>query len=96
MKKFYLLSHDNGQDAKVVLAQTKYEAIGFYLFEEVEQISSASLDRVNVLPPEQKIEVATDGLLVNKTIEEIWKEKDDWITPKTIATLDAENKLLEG
>ena len=88
MKKFYQLSHSNGQDTKVIVASTKYEAIGFYLLEEVEHIASASLDKVKTIPPEHKIQVSMNGSSISKTIEEMWKEKDDWITPKTVAVLD--------
>lgn len=87
MKKFYQISHDGGQDMKVILATTKYEAIGFYLTEEVEYIGSESLDRVELLPPEHEIEVSCIGFPVNKTIEEIWKEKDDWSSPQTVTSL---------
>lgn len=87
MRKFYQLSHSNGQDTKVILASTKYEAIGFYLFEEVESVACASLDRVKILPPEHVFTFSYGGFQVNKTVEELWKEKDDWIFPKTVLSL---------
>ena len=81
MYKFYQVSHNNGRDAKIILASTKYEAIGFYLSEEAIHIEFNSLDKIQILPPNYKV------YGYNKTIEEIWKEKDDWISPKTIVTL---------
>lgn len=82
--KFYQISHSNEQDIKVILASTRYEAIGFYLFEEVDYIDSTALDKVKTLPPDYSIAVSREGYQINKTVEELWEEKDNWILPKTV------------
>lgn len=85
--KFHKISHDGGYDIKVILANTKYEAIGFYLMEEVDYVGSESLDRVEVLPNDHEVKVSCIGFPIYKTLEEIHKEKDDWTTPQTITGL---------
>lgn len=55
--------------------------------EEVEHIGSEYLDKIEVLSPKYKIKISYAGFPVYKTVEEIYKEKDDWISPKTLISL---------
>lgn len=87
MKEFYQISHNNGQDKKVIIANTSYEAIGFYLTREVKYINSESLDRVKTLQPYHEIEVYCNGVPVKKKIFEIWEEKSVWSTPYLVISL---------
>lgn len=85
MKKFVKISHSNGQDAKVILANNRYQAVGFYLWEEVLTVAAESLDRVEILPADYIVHPPTAD---NRTLEQIWQEQDDWLTfPKTIVNL---------
>lgn len=85
--KFYKVSHDGGRDIKVILANTRYEAIGFYLEEEVVDIGSESLDKVDVLPSDHRVEISCVGVPIYQTLEQIHNENDDWIFPRTVVSL---------
>lgn len=92
--KFYLISHSNGQDGKIISAKSRYEAVGFYLWEEMPNISGDTLDRGKILPVDQKVVFTGEAYPLSQTLEEIYAEKDDWISPKMIVSLQ-ENITLE-
>lgn len=84
MKKFVKISHNGGKDAKVILANNRYEAVGFYLWEEVLSVVAESLDSVEILSPDFIVHQLTSD---DRTLEQIWQEKDDWSSPQTIVNL---------
>lgn len=92
--KFYLISHSNGQDRKIISAKSRYEAVGFYLWEEVLNISGDALDRGEILPIDQMVVFTGEACPHSQTLEEIYADKDDWISPKLIVSLQ-ENITLE-
>lgn len=86
------ISHSGGKDSKVILANTKYEAVGFYLWEEVTDIAAESLDKVEIMPNDHVVVILDDVMPYIRTLEQIWQENDDWISPKTIVNLPKRGK----
>jgi hypothetical protein len=89
MLKFYKISHSIGNDIKIIVANTRYEAVGYYLMEEVENIGSESLDQVETLSPDYKIEISHIGFPVYKTLEQLYAETDFGTNIQTIIGLDS-------
>ena len=89
MLKFYQISHSVGNDTKVILANTRYEAVGYYLMEEIENIGSESLDQVEVLSPDFKVEVSCIGFPVYKTLKELYQETEFGTRVQTIIGLSS-------
>lgn len=93
MKKFYHVSHSVGQDSKIIVADTQYEAAGFYLTEEVTTIPAETLDRVQPLPGDHVVVVSTDypceGVTVKRTLDELFHELDTFSSPVTVINLQA-------
>jgi hypothetical protein len=84
MLKYHKISHSGGKVIKVILANTKYEAVGFYLMEEVDNIGTESLDKIEILPSNYKVEVSYAGFSVSTTLEEIYFGKEIGTTPQTV------------
>lgn len=85
--RFYRISHNGGQDCKVITASSRYAAIGFYLWEEVLNVCGDALDRVEILPYDHKVDMSTEAYPHSQTLEQIFNEKDDWTSPKFIVSL---------
>ena len=91
--KFYQISHSGGQDSKIISAKSRYEAFGYYLWEEVMNVSGDALDRGEILPVDQKVVFTAEAYPYSQTLEEIYTEKDDWTSPKLVVSLQHNIKL---
>ncbi|HDR5271801.1 hypothetical protein E8M24_08460 [Bacillus thuringiensis] len=85
--EFYKVSFCGDQDIKVILANSKYEAAGYYLMQC--HNGSGFMDDVvlETMAADEKIEVSCVGFPVYKTLEELYKEKEFGDTPCVIVGL---------
>lgn len=96
-KSFYQVSHSEGEDAKIILASTQYEAAGYYLQEEAVTIPSALLDRVKRLSGDHSIHLPDDAPWQNKRpLNELFHELNTWQSPVTVAHLPSIQNGKEG
>lgn len=84
--KYYKTSY-NSNDIKIIVANSEYEALGYYLLEVLEGDGYALEVDIEEVSPDHKIEVECIGIPVYKTVEEIHKEKQFWDTPSVIVGL---------
>jgi hypothetical protein len=84
---YFKISHDCGHDIKVIVANSKYEAVGFYILEAYKDGWIESLDKVETLSDDHKIEVSCIGFPVYKTVAELHREKEFWDAPQVICEL---------
>ncbi|MBH0331466.1 hypothetical protein ABH14_16960 [Brevibacillus brevis] len=90
MREFFKISFCDGLDKKVIIASNKYEAVGFYLMEvqREQDCCIEDLDEIEVLSPDHSVEVSCIGWAVNKTLMEIYKEKEYGDTPQVVVGLE--------
>jgi hypothetical protein len=55
--------------------------------EEVEDIGTESLDKIEILPSNHKVELSYTGFPFQMTLEEIYFEKEIGTTPQTVIGL---------
>lgn len=95
-RKCYQVSHDGGQDCKIILAKTRYEAAGFYLLEEAVDITATSLDRIEILSPDFKVEIPSAEASTFQTLEQLFQEQDVWTFPHVLISFPTTiNKAIE-
>ena len=75
--EFYKLSY-GFRDIKVIAANNKYEAFGYYLLHCHNGCGCADDIVFEVMSPDEKIEVECIGIPKYKTLAEIYREKDVW------------------
>lgn len=82
--EFYKISHDGGCDIKIVLANNKYEALGFYYLEGLKDDWMESIDEIELLSHDHKVEVSCVGFPIYKTVQEIYMEENEHLPCPTI------------
>lgn len=86
LNKFFKISHD-GYDIKIIIALNKYECIGYYLMEVLQDVSCAESIDIEEISPDHKVEMSCVGFPVYETIEDIYANKEDGTTPNIIVGL---------
>lgn len=86
---YYKLSHGGGRDISVIVATSDYEALGYYVIEVLNgQCCVEDIDKMEIMSPDEKIEVECIGFPRYKTINEIHKEQELWFeTPRVVTEL---------
>ncbi|EOO64258.1 hypothetical protein IKE_05135 [Bacillus cereus VD196] len=85
--EFYKMSFGGDQDIKVILANSKYEAAGYYLMHCHNGCGYMDDVVLETMQPDEKIEVSCVGFPVYQTLEELYKEKEFGDTPCVIIGL---------
>lgn len=90
MMEFFKISYGGGCDTKVIIANNKYEAVGYYLLEVQEGTGCVDdIDDIETMSPDHEIEVSCVGFPENKTLMQIYKEKQFWDTPQVVIGLES-------
>ena len=86
LNKFFKISHD-GYDMKIIIALNKYECIGYYLMEVLDDITYVESIDIEEVTADHKIEVSCIGFPIYKTVEDLYAEKEDGTTPSVVVGL---------
>ncbi|WP_285769545.1 hypothetical protein [Peribacillus sp. SI8-4] len=85
--KYYKVSN-SGFDSKVIVANSEYEALGYYLMEIDDQLGFVDDIDVDEVNADERVEISYTGYPVYKTLQEIFQEKEYWGVPNVVIEVE--------
>ncbi|PFM44320.1 hypothetical protein COJ45_25255 [Bacillus cereus] len=87
MKFYKVTSEGTWTTIKVIAANSEYEAIGYFVMENQKEGNELEEISVQTMEPNEKIEWECIGFPVYKTVEEIYKKKENKSIPCIVVGL---------
>lgn len=85
--KYYKVSN-SGFDSKVIVANSGYEALGYYLMEIDDQIGFVDDIDVDEVDADERVEISYTGYPIYKTLQEIYQEREFWEVPHVVIEVE--------
>ncbi|MFJ7752222.1 hypothetical protein ACQKGI_12190 [Peribacillus muralis] len=85
--KYYKVSN-SGFDNKVIVANSEYEALGYYLMEIDDQLGFVDDINVDEVDADERVEISYTGYPIYKTLHEIYQEKEFWEVPHVVIEVE--------
>lgn len=85
--KFFKMFYGGGYNGRLIVANNKYEAVGFYLMETEDIDRYADEVDIEEVPDNHRVEVSCIGFPVYKTVKEMYNEQDVKLVPVSICEI---------